>query len=119
MLIDQDELNNVIQGDEALLAELATMFAQYMPDMQSRLRLAVADHDVSALQENAHQLKSRLAYFGATTLREAAGDLESSESASSIHEIGGRVEQLLVGCRDLIGELNNLTGLSLRLDEDE
>ena len=119
MLIDQDELNNIIQGDEDLLAELTTMFVQYLPDMQSRLRLAVADRNVSSLQENAHQLKSRLAYFGATTLREIASELESSDANIPMQDIGGRIELLLAGCSDLVGELNDLTGLALRVDEDE
>lgn len=116
-LIDKAELDKLLQGDESLLADLAIMFAQYFPDTRSRMRLAIADRDPTALQESAHQLKSRLAYFGATTLNAIAAELEVRGRDNDLQGVEPELDTLLFGCCDLMVELNELTGLSLSISD--
>ncbi len=118
-LIDQEILDGILQGDDELLADLATIFAQHMPDIETRINVAFADGDASGVYENAHQLKSRLGYFGATSLQAIALELETMSRENQLQSCEASIQQLLVGCRDLILELNQLTGLSLSMDENE
>ena len=112
-IIDKEALDDFIQGDHELLGDLASMFTQYLPDMQARMCLAITDRDASALRESAHQMKARLGYFQAASLQEIAAQLEKQAQAGELDAASQTLRRLLDGCQRLLGELRVYTGLSL------
>ncbi len=117
-IIDKRALDEFFQGDAELLADLATIFTQHLPDMDARMRVAIADRDAEALHEVAHQLKSRLGYFAAAKLQSIAREMEACGRDGRIDDGAELLEPMLSGCRDLLVELSDHTGLSLVVAEE-
>ena len=79
-----------VDGDEALLADLAKLFCEESPKMLAALLQAVSRKDAERLQRAAHSLKGAVATFAAHDAFEAAlklerlgraGDLSGAEKA--------------------------------------
>jgi two-component system sensor histidine kinase/response regulator len=79
-----------VDGDEALLSDLAMLFCQESPRMLAAVREAVSAHDGERLQRAAHSLKGSVATFAAPDAFEAvlhlerigrSGDLADAEKA--------------------------------------
>jgi HPt (histidine-containing phosphotransfer) domain-containing protein len=117
--INAEALREYIQGDDDLLADLATMFVQALPDCKARLRFSVRSHDAGMLREATHQLASRLGYFQAEGLRELAKRLEQFGITNHLDGVRELVDQLIPGLDELVSELRQLTKLSLRNPEDD
>ena len=117
--INSQALTEFIQGDEVLLADLATMFVQALPDCKARLRFSVRSHDAAMLREATHQLASRLGYFQADGLRELAKRLEQCGISKHLDGVRDLVDQLITGLDELVNEFRQLTKLSLRNPEDD
>ena len=75
-LIDKDALDDFIQGDEELLADLATMFTQHLPDMEARLRVAIDDGDAPRCVSRLTNSRVVLGYFSAPGCKALAAELE-------------------------------------------
>lgn len=117
-VIDQVALSEFYRGDEEMLADVATMFVQFLPDMESRLRLAVEDGDANSLREVAHQMKSRLGYFCASELQQTAAELENCGRENELDSAGDLLSGLLTGVHQLLSELRGFTRLSLQVCDD-
>jgi HPt (histidine-containing phosphotransfer) domain-containing protein len=118
-LIEIDALQQFMQGDEELLADLSTLFVQYYPDMAARLKLAIENRDCQLLRETAHQLKSRLGYFQTPVLVDFACRLEHYAKTGRFDDANASLEALFVGVRQLVDELRDLTQLPLCLSEND
>ena len=116
--IDKTSLDQFVEGDDELLAELASAFVKYLPDMEARLRFAVGDSDPSALQEAAHQIKSRLGYFFAASLQEAAYQLETCGRQCEMQNSADLLNDLLQGIHEMLDELRQFTKLQLQVEAD-
>lgn len=118
-LIDAEILNKYIAGDDDLLSDLAVLFAKHLPDVEARLRIAVADQNGAAMRETSQDLKSRLGYLGASQLQDKAVMLEELGRSDQAGGAGELVEEILLGCRALLVELEQHTGLSFCLDDED
>jgi HPt (histidine-containing phosphotransfer) domain-containing protein len=67
----------VVQGDRALLGELAGVFREEYPKLLERAREAIDAGDAKSLQLAAHTLKGALGNFAAASAVEAAAALEA------------------------------------------
>jgi two-component system, sensor histidine kinase and response regulator len=91
-----------VDGDNQLLAELATMFVQDCPRLLLEARESIAQMDHSKLERAAHTLKGRLAFFGIHDLRDKALRLEtigrmqlSGEARESLAEVEAGIELII------------------------
>jgi HPt (histidine-containing phosphotransfer) domain-containing protein len=116
--IDPNALENMTGGDHELLADLATMFVQLLPDIEARLRVAIENRDNEEIGMVAHQLRSRVSYFGATHLQNLAKNIELTAKNSDFTETAKSCQQMLTGIDDVLVELRALTRLSLEKSDD-
>ena len=119
MHINAESLREFVQDDDDLLAELATMFVQALPDCKARLRFSVRGCDAPMLREATHQLASRLGYLQACGLSEQAKHLEQCGITNQLNGTRELVDQLIQGLDELVGELRQLTQLPLRSSEED
>jgi CheY-like chemotaxis protein len=100
-LLNRDALLERVEGDVALLGDMAAMFLQECPKHLSDIRQAVANRDSAALQTSAHTLKGSVSNFTAHKAAQAAlqlemmgrdGDLTRSEPA--LFELENEIERL-------------------------
>jgi HPt (histidine-containing phosphotransfer) domain-containing protein len=117
--INSESLKDFLQDDEELLAELATIFVQTLPDTKARLRFSVRSLDASMLREVSHQLSSRLGYFHASELSDRAKQLEQLAIQNQFEGTGELADQLIIGLDELLRELRQLTNLPLEMQEDD
>lgn len=117
--INAEYLLEFLQGDEGLLAELATIFVQTLPDVKARLQFSVRSHDPLMLREVTHQLASRLGYFQAMELSDRARNLEQCAMANQLGDASQKVVQLIEGLGELVEELRQLTKLPLKEAEED
>lgn len=115
-VINQAELQKMIGGDEDLLSDLAIMFVKLLPDLESRIRFGIENHDSAEVESSAHQLKSRISYFGAAELRDCAGQLELAARKGQSKQFASLGGELFQGVEQLIEELRVLTNLSLEME---
>ncbi|QEG23027.1 Hpt domain-containing protein [Mariniblastus fucicola] len=117
-IIDHNKLQTMTAGDEDLIADLAIMFVQRLPALAARIRIGIETGDVDQIESGAHQLKSRLSYFGATGLREQAIELESAARKRESDRLAKLHTELFDDVDKLIEELRTLTNLALEVDDD-
>jgi CheY-like chemotaxis protein len=67
-----------VDGDEALMEELAGLFLDECPQWMAEIHQAVLGRDALGLRKSAHALKGSVANFGASAATEAAGRLEKA-----------------------------------------
>ena len=79
-MIQAAEIEKVVGDDRDLVATLANLFVQLLPDVEARLRVSVSDRDADGVRMAAHQLKNRLRYFGATDLVRQSRAIENAVS---------------------------------------
>lgn len=117
-IIDPVSLQKMTAGDEELLADVAVIFVRLLPDLKARLRIGVEHQDAGEIETAAHQLKSRVSYFGATELQEIAIEIETAAQVSEFGNVTQLHDQMLEGLDQLIDELRSLTKLSLDVGDD-
>jgi len=117
-IIDPIQLKKMTAGDDDLVADLAIMFVQKLPELKARIRIGIETGDAEAVESGAHQLKSRVSYFGAMALREQTGQLEAAAKDGQQAELSTLQETLFADVDKLIEELRTLTNLALELDQD-
>jgi CheY-like chemotaxis protein len=67
-----------VQGDEALLAEIISIFLEESPAMLDAVRSALDAGDAARLRISAHTLKGAVVHFGAAAAVSAAAKVESA-----------------------------------------
>ena len=117
-LIDHSVLDSIIDGDSELLADLAIMFFQMLPDTDARLRLAVQSSNAEEISLVAHQLYSRFGYFGAKPLQELARKIELSANGNDLTNIAQWYTEMRAGTETLLNELRSKTRLPLEKNDD-
>jgi HPt (histidine-containing phosphotransfer) domain-containing protein len=117
--INTESLKQFLQGDDVLLADLAVLFVQGLPDCKARLRFSVRSNNAEMLRDVTHQLASRLGYFQAEGLREQVKQLEGRGMNNQIADAGTLVEDVINGLDELVMELRHLTHLPLQIPEDD
>ena len=75
-MIDQHAALTRLEGDEALLEELITLFLRDTPALMVRIRQASAQEDAAGLMHAAHTLKGSAHELCAQSITDAAGQLE-------------------------------------------
>lgn len=117
-IIDPIKLQNMTAGDSDLVADLAIMFVQSLPELKAQIRIGIESGDVAEVESAAHQLKSRVSYFGATSLQEQSGQFENAAHAGDREKLAALHDQLFTDIDILIQELRTLTNLALEMDKD-
>ena len=117
-IIDPNKLQNMTAGDADLLADLAIMFVRKLPELKAQMRVGIESGNAAAVESGAHQLKSRVSYFGATSLHKQAIELEAVAHNAGSQKLTALYDTLFVDVDNLIEELRTLTQLALELDTD-
>lgn len=103
--VDLRELQERLDGDEALGRELLQLFVDESAPMVARIREALAQPDLSAVAREAHSLKGAAAYVSATAAREIATALEAAaqrKEAAAADALLAPLEQALRALRALL-----------------
>ena len=117
-IIDQNELNKMTAGDSDLVADLAIMFVKQLPELEARIRIGIENGETAEVESGAHQLKSRVSYFGATELRQRVAEFELAAGNETPDALGKYHNEIFAEVDQLIEELRNLTQLALEMDAD-
>ncbi|MBS2024005.1 MAG: response regulator, partial [Deltaproteobacteria bacterium] len=108
--IDHERALQTVDGDRKLLSKVAGMFAKKLPRLLDSLRKAEETRDCAGLHANAHALVGAARNLGATSLAEAAGELETAAISCRWTE----AEPMLVRVAEEVGraipELLQMTG---------
>lgn len=75
-------LHEAAGGDDALVAELLSIFARTVPPMLGRLKAALAGGDAAYVAQEAHDLKGCLALVGAPDTSTACARIETAARRS-------------------------------------
>ena len=118
-VIDNAALQKVIGQDEELLADLAVMFVQFLPDVEGRLRVGLENRDCTLIESVFHQLRSRVSYFGATKIQGFAKTIEERARDSDLDGIDHDCQQIMQDIDEMISELRTLTRLPLEKCQEE
>lgn len=116
-IIDPIKLQKMTAGDDELVADLAIMFVQKLPELKARIRIGIESGDAEEVESGAHQLKSRVSYFGATSLHKQSSQLESAARGNR-KDLAAIHDKLFADVDKLIQELRTLTNLALEIDKD-
>jgi two-component system, sensor histidine kinase and response regulator len=73
-----------VDGDRALLQEIARLFEEECPKLMAEIHVALEKGDASALEHQAHTLKGSSANLGAHGTSHAAAELEQSARAGDL-----------------------------------
>jgi len=117
-LIDRKSLDRFTEHDSEMVADLAVIFNRELPDYLARMDYSIAESDLEAVGEIAHQLKSQLSYFFCESLVNLAIELEEHSSQGATSEAKSTATKLTEGIDQLLEELNQLTGLNLTIEKD-
>lgn len=118
LAINPEALERITCGDQDLLADLAMLFVQLLPDIECRLRVGIENHDADAIGMVVHQLCSRFSYLGALELQQLSNDIETAAKQGDFVMAGKLFEAMLNGVDQLLVELRQLTRLSLDVVDD-
>ena len=107
-VLDHDLALARVDGDQALLSDLAKLFCEECPRMVAAVREAVSSRDAKSLERAAHSLKGSIATFAAQGAHDAAlqlerlaraGDLSAAENAYLV--LANEIQRLKPALEDL------------------
>lgn len=100
-----------VDGDRALLAELAVMFLEEYPRSIEEAQNSILNRDPVCLERTAHTLKGRLAFFGIRKARSQVEELEImgreknlAGAWKTLEEITAAMEEVLVAFQSIVRE---------------
>jgi len=99
-----------VEGDEALVAELAELYLAQSARMLDEVRRSVESRDADALQRSAHALKGSASGMGGLAVAEIAQELESMGREHRLAGVDVRLAQLAVEVARLDAELIKISG---------
>ena len=112
--IDPRDVMARVDGDRALLAELADIFQEQSRDLLAALKTAVSAGDATAVEHLAHTLRGSVANFGARVAAGTAHDLEMAGREGHLADaprLLATLEEHMIGIQealtDLIGTPNS------------
>ena len=95
-------------GDHELFLTLAGMFVERVPQTLTSIQTALAMHDFSMLEKEAHKLKGSALEFCAHPMIAAATRLETSARTAGMQDMATLCEQMLTEIQRLATELNGI-----------
>jgi HPt (histidine-containing phosphotransfer) domain-containing protein len=107
-IFDREVALSNVDGDAALLKEIATLFLGEYPRELQALRDAVACGDAELAARTAHGLKGSVSNFGARAARKAASEIEDLGRAHMLAEAAPALDQLETALAALRRELESL-----------
>jgi len=116
-IINHNELQRMTGGDQELLADLAVIFVRQLPELQARIRIGTETGNAAEIESCAHQLKSRVSYFGANELRQRIEKMEVAAGTNDTNSVAKMQRELKDDIQQLVEELRQLTKLELRIEE--
>jgi len=87
--VDLDAALLRVEGDEALLADLAKLFCEQSPRMMAAIQEAIENKNADAIERAAHSLKGSVATFAAREAFELALKMESLGRARELDDAVG------------------------------
>jgi two-component system sensor histidine kinase/response regulator len=93
-VFDLSKALEVVDGDRALLKEIADLFLEDMPGSMTQLREGITKGEASTVELVAHRLKGSVATLGAKRASEAAYGLELMGKQAILAEAEGAVSKL-------------------------
>jgi HPt (histidine-containing phosphotransfer) domain-containing protein len=97
---------DAVDGDAALLVELAGTFLEESPQLISEMERALAQQDAPLLRRAAHTVKGGLRLFGADDACGCACELEEMGRAGTIDAAGPAVARLKDSLTDIQRQLS-------------
>ena len=104
-MIDWDELNERLCGDEEFVGTVIELFADECPRWMAAVLAAVNDRDAERVRSSAHSLKGAAANLAAHTVAAAAGRLEHMGRDHNLADCGTACADLTAECDRLIAAL--------------
>jgi PAS domain S-box-containing protein len=92
--LDLEQLDERVDGDPALLAMVAELFAEDAPAQIAALRKALQAEHAEEVERVAHTLKGAAANIGAATLSAIAGKLEAEAAAGRLGNAPAIIDEL-------------------------
>jgi CheY-like chemotaxis protein len=115
--LDRAEALRRVNGDEALLSEIATLFLADYPRLLTEIDSAIVEGDAKRLRLAAHTLKGSLSFFGARSASENARQLEMmglggimTDAAAVFTTLQEQMSRLHPAIRDLGAQPNACDG---------
>lgn len=108
LVFDRQAALERVEGDEALLKEIAQMFLDMCDDMIAEVRTAAVHRDAKALHIAAHTLKGTVANFGARDCVDASLALELKGRSGDIEGLEPLLLRLQLGMATLKPALQSL-----------
>jgi signal transduction histidine kinase/CheY-like chemotaxis protein len=87
-------LTESVGGDEALLREVASLFAKDAPSRIAQLRAGISNGDAAAIQTAIHTLKGSASNFGHCALLDTIAELETAALAADIAACAAMVPRI-------------------------
>jgi two-component system, sensor histidine kinase and response regulator len=107
--LDGEELLSRVDGDRALLGELAGIFREDYPKHIQTLRSALAESDSEAVHRIGHLLKGMLANLAAPRARGLAAQLEELGKERELQKLGPVLDELQMELHRLEEALGSLS----------
>lgn len=101
-----------LDGDSALLAELARLFMQEGPKLLESLKTAIAERDSRGVEIQAHTLKGSISTFGPSHVHHLAFALEQKGRAGDLTGVDELFDQLHKFFDIFMGDLESVASES-------
>ena len=101
-MIDWDELNERLCGDEELVGTILDLFVDECPGWIAAVVAAVDERDAERVRRSAHSLKGAAANVAAHDVAAAAGRLEHMGREHDLRDCGVACAQLTAECDRLL-----------------
>ena len=92
--LDKEEALRRFGGNEDLVQEVYSIFAQETPEVMHRLKKALEEDDLQGIYFAAHTIKGSAARIGAEPCRETAAELEQAAKAEKTEDLPALTEKL-------------------------
>ncbi len=93
-LLDLSMIQEMTEGDEELVRELASLFLEELDEQRAVLDEGLANDAAAQVRRGAHTIKGAAANFGAEPLRALAAALESLAKKGDLAGVRGRLTEL-------------------------
>jgi CheY-like chemotaxis protein/HPt (histidine-containing phosphotransfer) domain-containing protein len=91
-LWDQDQMKQLMMGDEALIQKVLSQFLDQTPAQVARLADAIEQNNFSEAEHCAHSIKGTASYLGAERIREQAAVIEEAGKQKDLETLQGSIK---------------------------
>ncbi|MFP4260923.1 MAG: response regulator [Opitutales bacterium] len=104
-LWDQDQMKQLMMGNEALIQKVLSQFLDQTPAQVARLADAIEQRDFPEAQHCAHSIKGTASYLGAERLREQAAVIEKAAKEEDLKTLQGSIQAFQTTFSELCGQI--------------